>query len=152
MSSLDPWHGCTRVKVRRQRRASKDMTTYEPQTLLCFSLALLLICNRAVLTKPVTLFETYSIRFTPSDISVSASIPFSLSYSQTTSISFILLQYFIESNLYFGLVIYWCSTMLELDIIIVGAGISGLASAIALSRAGHNVQVSAAGSQIGLNR
>jgi flavin-dependent dehydrogenase len=31
--------------------------------------------------------------------------------------------------------------MLELDIIIVGAGITGLASAIALSRAGHNVQV-----------
>ncbi|KAN0089605.1 FAD/NAD(P)-binding domain containing protein [Hyaloscypha variabilis] len=31
--------------------------------------------------------------------------------------------------------------MLELDIIIVGAGITGLASAIALSRAGHNVQI-----------
>jgi monoamine oxidase len=41
--------------------------------------------------------------------------------------------------------------MLELDIIIVGAGISGLASAIALSRAGHNVQVSTVGSQIRLN-
>jgi flavin-dependent dehydrogenase len=53
-----------------------------------------------------------------------------------------------ESNSYFGLLIYWCSTMLELDIIIVGAGISGLASAIALSRAGHNVQVSTVGSQI----
>jgi monoamine oxidase len=38
--------------------------------------------------------------------------------------------------------------MLELDIIIVGAGISGLASAIVLSRADHNVQVSTAGSQI----
>jgi flavin-dependent dehydrogenase len=40
------------------------------------------------------------------------------------------------------------STMLELDIIIVGAGISGLASAIALSRAGHNVQVSTVGPEI----
>jgi monoamine oxidase len=38
--------------------------------------------------------------------------------------------------------------MLELDIIIVGAGISGLASAITLSRAGHNVQVRNVGSQI----
>jgi flavin-dependent dehydrogenase len=38
--------------------------------------------------------------------------------------------------------------MLELDIIIVGAGISGLASAIVLSRSGHNVQVSTVGSQI----
>lgn len=41
--------------------------------------------------------------------------------------------------------------MLELDIIIVGAGIAGLASAIALSRAGHNVQVSTVGCQITLN-
>lgn len=31
--------------------------------------------------------------------------------------------------------------MVELDIIVVGAGVAGLASAIALSRAGHNVQV-----------
>jgi len=38
--------------------------------------------------------------------------------------------------------------MVELDIIIVGAGITGLASAIALSRAGHNVQVSASFSRI----
>jgi len=31
---------------------------------------------------------------------------------------------------------------IELDIIVVGAGIAGLASAISLSRAGHNVTVS----------
>ena len=37
--------------------------------------------------------------------------------------------------------------MLELNIIIVGAGIAGLASAITLSRAGHNVQVSTIGFQ-----
>jgi monoamine oxidase len=41
-------------------------------------------------------------------------------------------------------------TMLELNIIIVGAGIAGLASAITLSRAGHNVQVSTISFQAGL--
>jgi hypothetical protein len=78
-----PWRRCIRAEVRRQRKLSKDITTYEPHTLLWFSLALLSICDRAVLTKPVRLLETYSIRFIPSDIRVSASIPFSLSYSQT---------------------------------------------------------------------
>jgi monoamine oxidase len=42
--------------------------------------------------------------------------------------------------------------MLELDIIIIGAGIAGLASAIALSRAGHNVQVGTVGSSVCPNR
>ena len=79
----------------------------------------------------------------PSYISVTPiESPFCTFYNQVVFGPSTLLQYFIESNPHLGLVIYWCSRMLELDIIIVGAGIAGLASAIALSRAGHNVQAS----------
>jgi len=131
--------------LRSGGNGSLPITTYEPHTLLSIRQWL---CSRTChSTSKLTRYG--SLRLTSALAQVFLS--HFLKAKQYLSLSVTLLQYFIESNSYFGLVIYWCSTMLELDIIIVGAGISGLASAIALSRAGHNVQVSAAGSQIGPN-
>jgi hypothetical protein len=92
-------------------------------------------------------FSRFVFRLTVSHIVVRPNNPLPLFGSQNIFRSYTLLQYFIESHPQLPLTAYQYSAMLELDIIIVGAGIAGLASAITLSRAGHNVQVSAVGPQ-----